>query len=289
MKMLVYLILPISIISSCSDSSNNDVNYIEGQTEDGFEDGKYCAEVEYNNPNTEANSTYTLEVEVESNTVTTIYWNNGGWLDEDHFSADELDSEGTCSFTSDKGYEYTVTITGKNCSNLDSEDEIKSNNLPMYSFEEVAYMLFMTQEEIEEFNEYEDDVLSINHFFLLKRSLNISREHNERMKAIDNMFDEQNTSIYEIEQLQRKLQNEVKEGYIENITSGTAFGLTSQVMIIKKRGIRYLLEIRGNSKCTMGTARFDENASGWQMVYIKQYPNVEKLSGHSMRIIDSGF
>jgi hypothetical protein len=52
---------------------------------------------------------------VESNELTTIYWGNGGWLDEDHFSSEELDSDGSCSFTSDKGYEYTVTIIGTDC------------------------------------------------------------------------------------------------------------------------------------------------------------------------------
>jgi hypothetical protein len=63
----------------------------------------------------------------------------------------------------------------------------------------------------------------------------------------------------------------------------------SQTITIKKRGVNYLLEVRGNAECTMGTAQFNENESGWQMVYIKQNPNVDSWSGHSMRIIDSGF
>lgn len=35
-----------------------------------------------------------------------------GWLDERHFNAENI-SGGSCSFTSDKGYDYEVTIIGQ--------------------------------------------------------------------------------------------------------------------------------------------------------------------------------
>jgi hypothetical protein len=69
----------------------------------------------------------------------------------------------------------------------------------------------------------------------------------------------------------------------------TAYGVKTQTMYIKKRGVTYVLEVRGSDDCTMGTAKFDENISGWQLVYIKQSPNVEHYSGHYMRIIDRGY
>ncbi len=120
MKIPFYLVLCITIYSSCSGTSNEvDEFAIEGQTADGYEDGTYCAEVEYYNPNTGTNNTYTLEVEVYNNELTQINWGNGGWMDEDHFTSEELDSDGTCSFTSDKGYEYTVQITGQDCGYTD--------------------------------------------------------------------------------------------------------------------------------------------------------------------------
>ena len=72
-------------------------------------------------------STYTLNVEVESNEVTVIQWTNGGWLDSSHFSPEMLDSSGSCSFTTYDGKQYDVQITGSECSNTDntqvSDDE----------------------------------------------------------------------------------------------------------------------------------------------------------------------
>jgi len=103
----------------CNNKSSDDID--EYYSEDnGYEDGTYCADVTFYNPNTGTRNTYTLEVEVESNELVKIYWNNGGWLDEDHFYAQELDDNGTCSFTSDKGYKYNIEITGKDCGYTDN-------------------------------------------------------------------------------------------------------------------------------------------------------------------------
>ena len=71
-----------------------------------------------------------MEVEVEGNELVKIYWSNGGWLDEDHFYAQELDENGTCSFTSDKGYEYDIEITGKDCGYTDEtsfQDDVEDD------------------------------------------------------------------------------------------------------------------------------------------------------------------
>jgi hypothetical protein len=86
-------------------SDDNDYNSIS----DGYKDGTYCAEVEYYNPSTGTRSIYDLDVEVESAELTTIYWPNKGWLDNSHFFPQDI-SNGDCSFTSDKGYRYTVTL-----------------------------------------------------------------------------------------------------------------------------------------------------------------------------------
>ncbi len=93
----------------------------EEKDDDGYEykDEMYCATVEYYNPNTGTSSSYTLNIEVENDNLVTIYWPNGGWLDESHFISEDI-SSGSCSFTSDRGYEYNVIILGQNCQFTDN-------------------------------------------------------------------------------------------------------------------------------------------------------------------------
>lgn len=103
----------------CNNNSSNqshshfDENYseVEGNESenDGYEDGTYCAEVEYYNPTTGTRNTYDLDVEVEDGELTIIHWPNGGWLDNTHFYPEDI-SSGECEFTSDRGYRYTVTL-----------------------------------------------------------------------------------------------------------------------------------------------------------------------------------
>jgi len=130
---LFFVLSWMFLVSSCGTSGSEEGNEflegefpIEGQTADGFEDGSYCADVSYYNPNTGTSNTYTLEVEVENNEVVQINWGNGGWMDEDHFYPEDLDDSGYCSFSSDKGYDYTVQITGQDCGGTD-ESSIESD------------------------------------------------------------------------------------------------------------------------------------------------------------------
>ena len=139
MKKLRLLLLVLVVISftACknqSGSSEDSDTELTTTDEDGNEvypDGTYCADIDYYNPDTGTRSTYTLNVEVESNEVTVIQWSNGGWLDSSHFSSEELDSSGSCSFTTFDGKQYDVQITGPECSNTDDtqvsedEDEVK--------------------------------------------------------------------------------------------------------------------------------------------------------------------
>lgn len=82
----------------------------DGEVE--YSDGTWCADVEYYNPNTGTRNTYELDVEVENSELVQINWPNGGWLDQSHFTAEDI-SSGECSFTSDKGYEYSITLKEK--------------------------------------------------------------------------------------------------------------------------------------------------------------------------------
>ena len=78
-KYIIYILIAAFSILSCSSDSIGETEFaIEGQTEDGFEDGTYCAEVDYYNPNTGNGNTYTLEVEVVNNEQVPSLSNSSG-------------------------------------------------------------------------------------------------------------------------------------------------------------------------------------------------------------------
>jgi len=106
----------VMTITGCGNTTHNRNDYYvseenDDEEDESTEDGEHTATVEYYNPNTGTQRTYTLNVEVSNNTVTVIHFNNGGWLDETHIeSGGELDDDGSTTIYTDKGYEYTVTI-----------------------------------------------------------------------------------------------------------------------------------------------------------------------------------
>lgn len=144
LKLLLFLVVIITLQSckksnSDSESSDEVTTYEEEESEVAYPDGTYCADIDYYNPETGTRSTYTLNVEVESNEVTVIQWSNGGWLDSTHFSPEELDGSGSCSFTTYDGNQYDIQITGSECSYTDNvvEDETSNDNEYLYNTDEV--------------------------------------------------------------------------------------------------------------------------------------------------------
>lgn len=131
MKTPYFLFLAfIAILAACSDEGSHEASH-EGDEEEesyGYSDGTYCAELEYYYSETGTRSTYTLEVEIESNELVKIYWPNGGWLDDSHFDTPDI-SDGTASFRSYERVDYEVSITGNagNCwvsDNVITEDDL---------------------------------------------------------------------------------------------------------------------------------------------------------------------
>jgi hypothetical protein len=118
-KILLILIAAISL-TSCKKNSDSGDDYATEVESEYYPDGTYCADIEYYNPDTGTRSTYTLNVEVESNEVTVIQWPNGGWLDSSHFNSEELDSDGSCSITAFDGKQYDIQITGSECVSTDA-------------------------------------------------------------------------------------------------------------------------------------------------------------------------
>ena len=81
--------------------------------ENKYEDGVYCAVINYYNPNTEKKSNYKLSVIVEDNKLIQINFKNGGWLDDSHFAPKELGRGGSVKIIDDRDYEYLVNVFKK--------------------------------------------------------------------------------------------------------------------------------------------------------------------------------
>lgn len=118
MKRFLFILTIAFILTSCESSSNkssrslNSDYYTDTDSEDyeGFEDGTYSASVDYYNPKTGYSSTYTLDVEVESNQVTIIYFPNDGYLDDDHIWPGDIDEDGSVSIEGEEGKTYDIQI-----------------------------------------------------------------------------------------------------------------------------------------------------------------------------------
>ncbi len=86
---------------------DEDIDYV-GDCE--LSDGTYSATVYYNNSETNYSATYTLDVEVQDCQVVQIYFNNGGYLDEDHISYADIDQYGYAYVYGEGGKSYEVQI-----------------------------------------------------------------------------------------------------------------------------------------------------------------------------------
>lgn len=134
LKLLILLVIVLNSIAckksdnNVSENSNFNSSYEEISSE-AYPDGTYCADIDYYNSETGTRSSYTLNVEVENNEVTVIQWSNGGWLDSSHFSPEELDSDGNCSFTTYDGKQYDIQITGPERSYTNSMSDDESENI----------------------------------------------------------------------------------------------------------------------------------------------------------------
>lgn len=99
MKKFNSFLLILAFLPACSDSS------------DHF-NGDYCAEITYYNSNTGTESEYTLIIEVDENELERINFPNG-WLDDESYGNVQFNVDGYVSFTSNRGYDYTVQIIGE--------------------------------------------------------------------------------------------------------------------------------------------------------------------------------
>ena len=87
----------------------------------------------------------------------------------------------------------------------------------------------------------------------------------------------------EIKRGQTRLQSQIDGGYIQTVYNAGARG---QYLIVLKGGVYFLMEVIAGGECTMGTMKFNENTSALQDVLVRESPNVERLKGFMMKIID---
>ncbi|MBU0490053.1 MAG: hypothetical protein KKA07_03115 [Bacteroidetes bacterium] len=69
-----------------------------------------CLIVIYYNSKTGYSATYNLEVEVENNQVTIIYFPNDGYLDDDHIQPATLNDDGFATVDGEDGKTYDVQL-----------------------------------------------------------------------------------------------------------------------------------------------------------------------------------
>ena len=75
-----------------------------------IEDGIHAAAVDYYNPETGYSKTYTLDVEVQNCEVIQINFPNGGCLDNDHLSPEELNEDGESVVEGENVKTYSIQI-----------------------------------------------------------------------------------------------------------------------------------------------------------------------------------
>ena len=258
------LLIVFIMLSGCSQNKTSKSS--DGTNEEFYPDGTYCADVTYYNPNTQRQSEYTLNVEVENGQLTKILWSNGGWLDVSHFTSPSVSSSGDCSFTSDKGYQYTVSINGSECLKTDTPEAIEGREgsltrkqcADLYGASESLFEAFLKDRKISS-----DDVID------------------------DNDCDLMHEGLATFERL-RNLKEKINKGYIQQVFTRTSgLGIICQTMIVKRYGVLYLLETAGgNGK--MGLTSFNPNTEDWQEILIQENPDVDRLIVEVARVLRTG-
>lgn len=107
--LLIFFITACTNNQSNDDSVNND-DVSNTTSNCHIDDGTHSATVDYYNPKTGYKNTYTLNVEVEDCQVVTIYFENGGSLDDSHIDAADIDENGDAHVEDDRGRSYNIHI-----------------------------------------------------------------------------------------------------------------------------------------------------------------------------------
>lgn len=162
-KLSIFLFLVFLIISCKSDQKSGEaldsydpnLSYDNDDSGVNYNDGEFCATIEYNNAETRNSSTYTLNVHIQNGKLIQIDWPNGGWLDDTHYDPPDLDDDGTCSFSTYNGKDYEIQIDGDgNClgsiSSPESDDEDYNRNIELLKHKQILEDAVREAEERDE-------------------------------------------------------------------------------------------------------------------------------------------
>lgn len=127
-------------------------------------------------------------------------------------------------------------------------------------------------------NVSESELAEYEHDFETNRNNPISIEMCE-------LFAEYMTEIRALKRGRDALNNEMNEGYIQQVFAFSMHdNLVCHHVIVKRHGNYHWLEVMGNKKCKMGTVKFDPAISGWQDAIVKESPNDQTLDVYRMKM-----
>jgi hypothetical protein len=280
MKKIIYFLILATLIScGGNNESNSDYNITTSENTENtnnkkntYEDGTFCADVIFHNPNTGTTNKYQLNVEVNNSYVEKVLWPNGGWLDDDHYSSERLDDDNECSITTDKGYEYEIKITGEECA---------QTILPCMTLDNCIQALNVTEDEKQQLV---NDIIKNKIDCLTEGMCEVMVKYVKEMRALKEKHKHQKDSMRRV---MGKFNAKVNNGYIQQVFAFSKYGRVScQLVIVKRKGMFYMLRVYSSEKCSMGLMNFNPNISGTQEITVQEDPRVFLLNAYSAEIID---
>jgi hypothetical protein len=177
--------------------------------------------------------------------------------------------------TGEKDGTGTIINGDENNNGICDKDE-KIDGYNFVSFSDCAIIAEMSQSEIDDyikqFNTKLDTQIPIDICKIIIDYIMEMRRINKDYK----------TSTGKIDQM-------IENGWIHNTTSCT-FNKEEiyQNILVERKKHFYWLNVRGGSKCDLGTIKFNPEEKGWQQVIVDSDPDDAKMKGYDMKIGGSG-